>query len=101
MRLRKLALFTCAVVTGLAVGATTASADPTAEHNKNAGVFNVVCPEMQPFQVTAVGAVGFVQGGTLLVINQVAGTGSLDLVQCQATGEGTTFTVNIQFVPRG
>jgi hypothetical protein len=102
MRLRKLAaLAACAVVTGLALGATTASADPTAEHNKNAGVFSVKCPGMEPFQVSAVGAVGFVEGGTVLVINQFPGQGSLDLVACQATGDAGTFTVNIQFVQRG
>jgi hypothetical protein len=101
MRRRKLAIFTGAVVTALAIGATTASADPTAESNKNAGVFDVVCPGMQSFQVDAVGAVGFVEGGTLLAINQSPEQGSLDLVECQATGEGTTFTVFLQFVPRG
>jgi hypothetical protein len=101
MRLRKFTVLACAVVTGLAVGVTTASADPTAENNKNAGVFNVVCPGIAPFQVTAVGAVGFVGGGTLLAINQFPGQGSLDIVECQATGEGTTFTVNVQFVQRG
>jgi hypothetical protein len=101
MSLRTLAVLACAAVTGLALGATTASADPTAEHNKNAGVFDVVCPDTEPFQVTAVGAVGFVEGGTLLVINQVPGTGNLDLVACQATGDAGTFTVNVQFVRRG
>jgi hypothetical protein len=101
MRLRKLAVLGCTVVTALAIGATTASADPTPDNNKNVGVFNVVCPGMAPFQVAAVGAVGFVQGARVLAIAQVAGQGSLDLVECQASGEGLTFTVFVQFVRRG
>jgi hypothetical protein len=101
MRLRKLAVLACTVITGLAVGVTTASADPTPDNNKNVGAFNVMCPGMAPFQVAAVGAVGFVQGARILAIAQAPGQGSLDLVECQATGEGLTFTVFVQFVQRG
>ncbi len=99
MRLRKLSALTCAVVAGLTVGVTTASADP--ERNPTAGVFTVVCPGMEPFQATAVGAVGFVEGGKLLAVAHQPGTGNLDLVACQAIGETRTFPVFIQFVKRG
>ena len=100
MRLRTLAALACAAIAALTLGATTASADPT-EQNKNVGIFNVVCPGMEPFQVVALGAAGFVQGQRLLAIAQVSGQGSLDLVECQATGEGLAFTVFVQFVRRG
>ena len=56
---------------------------------------------MEPFQVDALGAAGFVQGQRLLAIAQVSGQGSLDLVECQATGEGLAFTVFVQFMRRG
>ena len=101
MGVGKLTVLACAVVTGLAIGVTAASADPTAEHNKNAGVFTVECPGMASFEVTAVGAVGFVEGGTMLAISQFEDQGSLDLVECEASGDGRTFTVFIQFVQRG
>lgn len=101
MRLRRLTVLACAVVTGLALGVTTASADPTPERNKNVGVFTVVCPGMATFQVAAVGAVGFVEGQRLLAIAQFPEQGSLDLVECRATGQGQTFTVFVQFVQRG
>lgn len=100
MRLRTLAALACAAVTALTLGAATASADPT-EQNKNVGIFNVVCPGMEPFQVAALGAAGFVQGQRLLAIAQFPEQGSLDLVECQASGEGLTFTVFVQFVRRG
>ena len=51
---------------------------------------------MEPFQVDALGAAGFVQGQRLLAIAQVSGQGSLDLVECQATGEGLAFTVFVR-----
>lgn len=101
MRLQKLAALACAAVTGLALGVTTAAADPTPDRNKNVGVFNVVCPGIAPFQVSAVGAAGFVEGQRLLALAQTPGQGSLDLVECQASGEGLTFTVFVQFVQRG
>ena len=101
MRLRTLTSLVCAALAAVTLGVATASADPTTK-NPNALVFNVVCPGMAPFQVVAVGAPGFVQGQRVIAINQAAGQGSLDLVQCSATSPaGQTFTVFLQFVQRG
>jgi hypothetical protein len=99
-RLRALTSLVCGAIAALTLGAASASADPTT--NPNALQFRVVCPGMQPFDVTNVGAVGFAQGQRVLAIRQLPGQGSLDLVQCTATNPQIgTFTIFLQFVERG
>lgn len=95
----KLRAFACgaALVTAIAA-APTASADPT--RNPNALAFTVTCPGMASFEATVVGAIGFaeVDGQRLIAIRQTSPTvGSLDVVECTASGIGTVY---LSFVRR-
>src|SRR5829696_2007535 len=91
----------CAVIGALTIGATAASAGPS--QNPNVLTFTITCPDMDPFDVTVVGAVGFAEGQRLIAIRQATATqGSLDLVACTATNPQIgTQTVFLQFVERG
>lgn len=98
-RRSNLRAFVCgaALVTAI-VAAPTASADPT--RNPNALAFTVTCPGMAPFEATVVGAIGFaeVDGQRLIAIRQTSSTvGSLDIVECTASGIGTVY---LSFVRR-
>ncbi|MDQ3875558.1 MAG: hypothetical protein M3322_08465 [Actinomycetota bacterium] len=90
------------VAAALVIGVAPAAADPPAD-NANVLPFKIACPGMEPFEVTVVGAVGFVEGDRLLAIRQATATqGSLELVECTATNpELGTQTVFLQFVGRG
>ena len=100
-RRRTLASLVCAALAALTIGATAASADPL--RNPTALTFTVACPNMDPFDVTVVGAPGFAEGQRLIVLRRPTATqGSLDLVRCTATNpQGVTQTVFLQFVERG
>ena len=101
MRRQKITSLVCAAMAALAIGAAPASADPTPS-TPSSLQFAVVCPGMEPFDATVVGAVGFVQGQRLLAVAQHPGQGSLNLVECIASNSiiGTQ-TVYLQFVRRG
>ena len=88
------------VLAALTIAAGPAAADPSA--NPRAHEWTVDCPGMAPFQVTVVGAVGFVHGERLLVIDHPHRGKGLDLVECSATNpEAGTITVSLQFIRRG
>ena len=101
MRRQKITSLVCAAMAALAIGAAPASADPT-PGTPSSLQFAVVCPGMEPFDATVAGAVGFVQGQRLLVVAQLPGQGSLNLVECVATNPFLgTRTIYLQFVTRG
>jgi hypothetical protein len=95
---RRLVSLAAAAIAALTMGVPSAAADPAGQLT-----FSVSCPGMPAFNVSVVGAVGFVQGQRLLSIRQATPTqGSLDLVECTATNpEVGSFTVFLQFVERG
>jgi hypothetical protein len=99
---RHLCVLAATLAATLVVGVVPAAADPTPA-NPNVLTFDVVCPDMAPFQVTVVGAVGFADGLRQLAIRQATSDqGSLTLVECTATNPDLgTQTVFLQFVERG
>ncbi len=101
-RRRWLVSLAASAVVALGVGVAPAAADPPTG-NANVLLFTIECPGMDPFDVTVVGAVGFVEGQPLLAIRQATATqGSLELVECTATNpELGAQTVFLQFVARG
>lgn len=102
VRRRRVVSLAASAVAALGIGATPAAADP-ATGNSNVLLFTIECPGMEAFEVSVVGAVGFVEGQRLLAIRQATATqGSLELVECTATNpELGTQTVFLQFVERG
>jgi hypothetical protein len=77
-------LFLAATVAALALAATPAAADPSAEENKNAFVATATCPGLPTFQVTVVGFVAFVDKN-LLLVHLPPDTGNPEGVTCLAT----------------